>query len=48
MHVEFGYAMALGKKVVILGRRAPGNPFHMLVDVFERPEDIPGPSGLGF
>jgi len=48
MHNETGYALHAGKKCIILGRRAPGNPFHMLMDVYERPEDIPEPSALGF
>jgi nucleoside 2-deoxyribosyltransferase len=48
MHYEAGFAHALGKRVIILGRRAPGNPFHMLMRVFERPEDIPEPRDLGF
>ena len=39
-HVEFGYALALGKQIVLLGRRT--NNFHHLqcVRVIDRVEDL--------
>lgn len=39
-HVEFGYALALGKKIILLGQRT--NNFHRLpsIRVVERLEDL--------